>query len=158
MGEGQKQEGRFDHGRKEEAQDVSIRNRAYPCRPKSTMGEVEAPAEKACVSSRHPRTTDRGMHKYRYTWKSGIGYWSNREIGFEQPLLPGVLFADLLTGEVHRVSSVHKAQEPTACIQLCLMMWCRHSSLTCYRRVNWRRCKRSMTFNRTNRCCEVRRL
>lgn len=51
------------------------------------------------------------MHKYRYTWKSGIGYWSNREIGFEQPLLPGVLFADLLTGEVYSVSSVHKAQQ-----------------------------------------------
>lgn len=48
---------------------------------------------------------------YRYTWKHEISILSKRQLEFPQPLLSGMIFADLLNGKAYRVHSVFKAKE-----------------------------------------------
>jgi hypothetical protein len=67
MGKGQKQEGRFDFGRKQETEDVGSRNRSYPCSPKSTLGSVAEVQQEERLSDRHPRMN--------LTWSSTLDGW-----------------------------------------------------------------------------------
>lgn len=51
-------------------------------------------------------------NKFRnYTWKHEISIFSNRTLRFRQPLRTGMIFVDLLNGDVYRVHSIYPARE-----------------------------------------------
>jgi hypothetical protein len=50
------------------------------------------------------------MEIYKYTWKIGLEYSSNRELETNKPIVEGMIFADLFDGIRYRVSHVFTAK------------------------------------------------